>query len=303
VDLRELTHFVKIVELGSLSRAAEVLHIAQPALGLQVRNLEAELQQQLLLRHSRGVEPTEAGRVLVEHAKIIISDVANAKRAVAELSEPAGRVSLGMTASANTLLLGDLYKNAISTFPKLTLNVVEALSGALAQKMIEGEIELACIYSQFQLKGLVLEPLISDEWVFVSSVKTPPSGDEIRFAEVAKYPLILPSRISGMRMRLEKTAAERGLTLNIVLEVQSESLMKTLIDRGIGHTILPYDSVRNDPQVKLHTTRIVEPHFPSRMFLAYPEKPPLSRGAAAIRGLLLDLVHSSGTAANAGKEI
>ncbi|HWG06883.1 MAG TPA: LysR substrate-binding domain-containing protein [Beijerinckiaceae bacterium] len=302
MDLRELTHFVKIVELGSLSRAAEVLHIAQPALGLQVRNLEAELQQQLLLRHSRGVEPTEAGRVLLEHAKIIMNDVAVAKRAVAELREPMGRVSLGMTASANTLLLGDLYRNMIATYPKLTLNVIEALSGTLTQKMLEGEIELACIYSQFELKGLVLEPMISDEWVFVSSETNPPPGTEIRFEDLTKYPLILPSRVSGMRMRLEGTAAERGLTLNIILEVQSESLMKNLIERGIGYTILPYDSVRNDRQVNLHCTRIIEPHFPSRMFLAYPEKPPLSRGAAAVRGLLLDLVQSKETAAkNAGR--
>jgi LysR family nitrogen assimilation transcriptional regulator len=165
--------------------------------------------------------------------------------------------------------------------------------------MIEGEIEMACIYSQCEIKGLVLEPMISDEWAFVSSVTNPPPGEEIRFEELIKYPLILPSRISGMRMRLEKTAAERGLELNIVLEVQSESLMKGLIERGIGHTILPFDSVRNDSaQAKLHSTRIIEPRFPSQMFLAYPERPPLSRGAAAVRGLLLDLVRSTAMAAS-----
>jgi LysR family nitrogen assimilation transcriptional regulator len=85
----------------------------------------------------------------------------------------------------------------------------------------------------------------------------------------------------------------RGLTLNIVLEVQSEPLMRELIEQGVGHTILPFNSVRkNVARGTLHAARIIEPSFPSKMFLAYAERPPLSRGAAAIKGLLLELARA-----------
>ncbi len=123
---------------------------------------------------------------------------------------------LALPPLANTLLLGDLYRNMIATYPKLTLNVVEALSGALTQKMLEGENRRwpASIHNS-SFKGLVLEPMISDEWVFVSAETNAPPGTEIRFDDLTKYPLILPSRMSGMRMRLDSTAAENGHSLSI----------------------------------------------------------------------------------------
>jgi LysR family nitrogen assimilation transcriptional regulator len=290
MDLREMANFIKIVELGSLSRAAEVLHIGQPALGFQVRNLETALQQQLLVRHSRGVEPTEAGLLLVEHARVILDEIAKAKRAIAELGEPSGSVSLGMTASANSLLLADLYQRASQQYPRLKLNVLEALSGALTEKLAAGEIELACLYSGQELKNVVRERLIDDEWVFVSATAKRPPRDEITFRELSAYPLIVPSRISGMRVRLDEAARQKGLKLTIALEVQSESLMRRLIDQGVGHTVLPSVSVRNSyDRSSLHIARIVEPSFPSTMCLIYPERPTLSQGAAAVRRLLLEL--------------
>ncbi|ACT06371.1 HTH-type transcriptional regulator CatM [Dickeya dianthicola] len=82
MNLRRLKYFVKIVDIGSLTQAAEMLHIAQPALSQQVATLESEMEKQLLVRSRRGVTPTEAGKILYSHAQTILNQCEQAKHAV-----------------------------------------------------------------------------------------------------------------------------------------------------------------------------------------------------------------------------
>ena len=303
MNFKELVNFIKIVELGSLSKAAQALNMAQPALGLQVRNLELHFKRQLLVRHSRGGEPTEAGRVLLHHARLVIDEMESARRLIAELGDASGCVSLGMTASANSLLLADLYALCREIHPGLTLDVVEGLSGQLSKMLLNNEIDLACLYSSVPIKGLSVDQVLEDEWVFVSSGRSSPSFETIRFRDIAEFPLVLPSRSSGMRLRLEEEARERDIELRIVLEVQSEALMKQLIEQGVGHTVLPFVAVQASCEKgELHSARIVEPVFPSRMFLARREKQTLNRNAAAVRSLLLKLTHKFGAMAVAASD-
>src|SRR5689334_528121 len=102
MEVRQLRYFVKIIELKSVSRAAEVLHIAQPALGLQVRKLEDELHTQLLIRHSRGVEPTAAGRLLHDRSVEILRAVEEAKQEIRDFAgPPLGLINIAMTPSTH----------------------------------------------------------------------------------------------------------------------------------------------------------------------------------------------------------
>lgn len=293
MDVRELKNFLKIVELGSIRRAAEVLGIAQPALGIQVRNLENDLGQQLLFRHSRGVRPTEAGSLLMAHAKIIIEDVAKAKRAFEDLDEPMGSVSIGMTPPANGMLVADFYRLSIERFPRIRLNIIEAMSATLCQKLIAGEIELACIFAK-SVKGIRLEPLIQDHMVFVSTNDGKRQKREITWRDVLNKPLILPPRESGFRLMLEEAAANSGSFLNVIIETHSQSLITSLVAQGIGHSVLPSQVIQRDVTGKiLRTCRVVEPAFSSQMSLAYADTRPLSRSADAIRTFLFELIKSS----------
>lgn len=292
MKLRELANFIRIVEIGSLSRAAAALNIAQPALGLQVRSLEAEFKKQLLVRHSRGVYPTEAGKILLEHAREVLTELEKSKRKIAELDAHSGNVRIGMTTSANALLLADLYRLCRERHPTIHLDIVEENSGRLARMIQNGEIELGCIYNDAG-KSLINELVLNDEWVFISSPHNAGHGDEIKFEAIERLPLVLPSRSSGLRLRVEQEARARGITLNVVLEVQSGTLMQKLIEHGVGHAILPRIEVREAiDSGRLHAARILDPQFASKTYISHRETPPLGPSAVAVKALLIEVALS-----------
>lgn len=288
MDFRQLANFVKVLKLKSLSRAADQLGIGQPALGMQIRALEEEFGQQLVTRHSRGVDPTEAGLLLLDHARPILQAVEEARRALIELNEPRGRVALGMVPPANALLLGEIVQSATADIPNVTLNIVEELTTSLIAGLQSGELDLACIYGQDNIRGLVVEPLVADFLCFVTIDPGCAGVDVIPFKTIARLDLILPAGPNLLRQRLEAVARETGLTIEPVLEVQSEAIVKDLVEQGVGHTILPFNSVRRAVERgSLKCVRIVEPSLPSTMCLAHRDGRPLSRASEAVRTIVL----------------
>ena len=293
MNFKELSNFIRIVELGSLSRAAVSLNMAQPALGLQIRNLEHEFNKQLLVRHSRGVYPTEAGKILLIHARTILQEIENSKQKIAEVDTHASNVRIGMTSSANGLLLTELYRRCQNQHPDIRLDIVEGNSGRLARMLQIGEIELGCLYSDGGVADLVHKTVLKDEWVFISPPANAPSTKVVSFASLEGLPLVLPSRSSGLRLRVEHEARARGIELNIILEVQSGSLKQRLIEQGVGHTILPRMEAREAiADGRLHAARIIEPEFPSVTLISHRKTPVLSPSALAVKDLLMEIAQS-----------
>jgi LysR family nitrogen assimilation transcriptional regulator len=287
LDVRQLSNFLKVVELKSLSRAADQLGIGQPALGMQICALEDELKQPLVTRHSRGIEPTEAGLVLLKHAEPILAAIDAARRAVTELNEPKGRVSIGMIPPANALLLASLVQRVVSELPKVKLNIVEDLTNGLISRLQSGDIDLACVYAHAPIKGVVIESLVGDFLCFVTGDESFRGRDTISFREVLHHPLILPAETIFIRQRLDLVARERGASLDPILEVKSEALIKDLVEQRVGHTILPFNSVaRAVRNGALFAVRIVEPNLPSTMCLARCESRPPRRASDAVAQLI-----------------
>ena len=128
MDLRQLEYFVRVAELGSFTRAALALDVAQPALSRQVRLLELELRQSLLARHGRGAAPTEAGQVLLEHARGILHQVEHARDELARLRGAlVGRVTLGLPPSVARALAVPLVQAFGQQLPEARLSITEAL--------------------------------------------------------------------------------------------------------------------------------------------------------------------------------
>ena len=290
LNFKELSNFIRIVELGSLSKAAASLNMAQPALGLQIRNLEHEYQKQLLVRHSRGVYPTDAGKILLTHARTILQEIERSRQKIAEVDAYSGHVRIGMTTSANGLLLTELYRLCQDKHPNIRLDIIEGNSGRLARMLQIGEIELGCLFSDGGVSGLSHQAVLNDNWVFISAPPNAPINNEISFAALEGVPLILPSRSSGLRLRIEQEARARGIELNIILEVQSGTLMQRLIEQGVGHTILPRFEARDAIATgRLHAARIIEPQFPSVTLISHRKAPLLSPGALAVKELLIEI--------------
>ena len=200
MELRQLRYFVTAIEAGTLTKAAEILSVAQPAVSQQILKLEEELGEQLLMRHSRGVEPTEAGARLLSHAAAILRQLDAARQDLDELKgEPTGEVRIGMPRSITELIGVSLIEECGHRLPKVGLTMIERLSEGLNEMLANGRLDLGFSYNPEQLAALAYEPLVQLDLSLVAprDVALPPSSDgTIPFATAAQLPLIMPDRKS-----------------------------------------------------------------------------------------------------------
>ena len=293
MDVRQLNTFVHIVELKSFTKAAEQLRIAQPALGLQIRKLEEELQVQLLVRHSRGVEPTEAGLVLLEHARGILDRFVAARRAMLDFTgPPRGRVMLGLTPSINYMISTPLIKACNEELPHVVLSIEEQLSSVLVEWVASERLDMCIAHKSAENPQLVFEPLFHESLYFICHRGyLPEDKTTITLAEVASHSLIMPGMPHGLRKLTEDYAARAGLELDISFEMQSVSVVRDLVAEGVGATILPYGGARRSTaDGDLVALRIEEPTVRREIYLCYQERRAPSAAEEKMRGLIRSVV-------------
>ena len=212
MDLRQLEYFVRVAELGSFTRAALALNVAQPALSRQVRLLEVELRHNLLQRNGRGAAPTEAGQLLLEHARGILHQVERAREELARLRGGlAGRVTLGLPPSVARVLAVPLVHDFHQQLPEARLAITEALSASMQEQLVSGRLDLAVLYNAHPVPDLEIARLASDELVLVRHrTDIAPPLQAIHLPELARLPLIIPSRPNAIRIYMEAQLAAVG---------------------------------------------------------------------------------------------
>jgi LysR family nitrogen assimilation transcriptional regulator len=301
MTLRQIHYFLRILELKSFSKAAANLHIAQPALGLQIRKLEDELGVPLLNRHSRGVTPTEAGLILREHAQTVLRQVERTKLALLDFAgPPRGKVAVGVTPTVNMMLAASLVSRCRDEFPKVGLSLVEGMSETLMEWVENDRLDMAFSYNADAARGLVCEPLLAEDLLLIGA-----ANDErhlrktVLFNDVAKLPLILPTTRHGLRLIVDEAADKREIELNLVMEIDSVHASKELVERGLGYTILPMGAVFHEIQDgRLVAYAINQPALARKMYLVYSAKRPSSKGALALRQIMRDVVGAGLAAGN-----
>ncbi len=173
MDLRQLRYFLTIVEQGSFSRAAAVLNVAQPALSIHLRKMEDALGTPLLIRRPQGVVPTEAGDLLALRARRILSEMARTEDEIRSLhSDPAGEVRLGFPATVSSILSVPLISAARDRYPRIRINIAEAMSGFVSEWLMDGRIDMAILYNDIGQKGLRSDLLLKEDLVMLT-----PAGD------------------------------------------------------------------------------------------------------------------------------
>ena len=274
MNLKQLEYFVQVAELGSFSKAAVVLDIAQPALSRQVRGLETELHQQLFLRNGRGVTLTDAGKRLFDHSVAVLQLMAHAREDLgASRNEPVGRVTIGLPPSMGrqlTLPLIDRFKKEL---PSARLAIVEGLSTHIVEWVTTGRIDIGLVYNPEAQPGLEITPLLQEQLGLVSHA---PKGKRKRTAlpplpmkELSRYPLIVPERIHAMRRLLDTQAALAGIKLDIAWEVSSVPSIIDLVCAGYGYAVLTASGVAASARAgELVTRRLVDPTPVSVLCLA-----------------------------------
>ncbi|MHB0953456.1 MAG: LysR substrate-binding domain-containing protein [Allorhizobium sp.] len=299
MDIRQLRYFIAIVEQGSFSRAAAVLHIAQPALSLHVRNIEADLGTPLLFRSPQGVVPTEAGEILLRNARIILDQLVVTEEEIrGHKSDPAGVVRLGLPGTISEILSVPLIIEARRRYPKIQLRIAEAMSGFVLDWMRESRIDLAVIYRKVSDAGLATVELLEEELVFFAPEKglgegvgLPEPGRRLGLSEVAGLPLILPGQDHGLRSLLDQHAKAAKVDLNVSIEVDSYSNIKELVASGFGCSVLPLNAVSREVQAgSLRSWVIADPPIRRSVHLASAIERPMTNAVAAIRDLVQELL-------------
>jgi LysR family transcriptional regulator, nitrogen assimilation regulatory protein len=248
MDVRSLRYFHAVVEFGSYSRAAKFLRISQPAVSRQVSLLEKELGKILLVRSGHGATPTHAGRLLFERSQTILRQLESAASEIRSIqSEPAGSLSLAVPPGAGHFLLPPLVQRFRSLYPNVLLKVVAGFSGFIHEALVRGRVDVACLHGPSAQKGFEIVPLIEEE-VFLVGKRglLPPGRRQLRTEELKNYPLILPSRSHSSRRLLDELSADRGIGINMCLEVDDPSLIRSLLREGLGFSLLSQGAFRNE---------------------------------------------------------
>jgi DNA-binding transcriptional LysR family regulator len=239
VDLRQLRSFVSVVECGSVSRAAELLRISQPSLSIQVRGLEDELGVDLLVRHPRGVTPTDIGLVFCDHARNILRDVDHARDAIrSQVSSPVGRVSLGLPTSACRGLSVPLLSAMKQRYPNISVHVVEGMTGTLDEWIQLGRLDVALLYNHRAYEHMAWNEVITEELqLHVPRGSRLARRKSIPFRELAHLPLVLPGRPNVLRALIEQIASRIDIRLTAA-DCDSLPAIRQLVLAG-SPTIMP----------------------------------------------------------------
>lgn len=295
MNLRQLRYFAQVVEAGNMTRAAAALGVAQPALGMQVRQLEEDLGVALLHRHSRGVQPTQAGALLYERACAILGLVNETRREVAAMATDAVQpVRLGMTSSLILAIGAALAVRVRETLPLLRLSLAEEMSHVLVDQLLREELDLALAYGVPEHPAIARVALHHEDLVFVCLPDGPP-GRAIALAEALDARLAIPERRDVVRESVTEAAQAAGLEVQLAYEVRSVAAIKGLVLRGEAASILPYASLIEEVQAgQLDARPVVAPALRRTLYLAWPQRRgPLRQQAqlvAEIRATLDPLV-------------
>jgi LysR family nitrogen assimilation transcriptional regulator len=292
METRRLKAFLEIVDQRSITRAAEALSIAQPALSLQVQALEQAFGAQLLIRSHQGIKLTDAGRALYLHAKIILKQYADARREVmAATQELTGVVRIGLPGSLNLTIGRRLTQVTAERYPGIVLVLSEGLAGGLLNELtMRQKFDLVLLSAEVTNRSLMCTPLVAEELVLVGEYsQAPDSSAPVTMAEVAMLPLVLPAGSNQLRQVIQQRIDRERLSPKLIAEVDSIYLLREAASKGVGWTILPLAVAKNSQGQALSIRHIIDPPLERTITLATVQPEPVGTEVAAVRGVITEL--------------
>ncbi|MFP8777349.1 LysR substrate-binding domain-containing protein [Hydrogenophaga sp. RWCD_12] len=299
MDLKQLEYFVRVAELGSFTKAALALDVAQPALSRQVRLLEVELRQNLLIRNGRGATPTEAGKLLLEHGRGILHQVERAREELGRVRGAlAGRVAIGLPPSLSRVMAVPLTRAFRAQLPEASLSISEGLSATMQEWLHTGRLDIAVLYNATPAPDIEITPLMEEELVLVQprppGLAEDPPPSPIPLAEVATLPLVIPSRPNAIRMHVEAEMAAIGCRPAVGLEIDGVSAILDLVADGAGSALLSRHAVASSIRPSAYRMRPVEPRLRTRVSLATSSQRPATLTQRTALGLIAEVCSALG---------
>jgi LysR family nitrogen assimilation transcriptional regulator len=294
MNIRGLSYFIAIVDCGSLNKAAEQVCVAQPALSQQLAALEAEFGVPLLLRSSKGVTPTDAGMTLYRHARTIMKQLELTRSEVRTSGKNvSGTVAVGLHASVATLVAMPLLRAARTAYPNIRLQLFESMSGYIGELLASSRLDLAILYRDADSRAVELEPLAQESLYLIGQPGAAPvltSQSTIDLKALDGLPLVLPSGAHGLRLLIERTFAQAGITPNVVADLDSLPSLLGAAQEGLAFTILPAST---PVAAGISTPRWrITPDIRRTLSLCWPRSVPRTPAANTIEKLLREIVSS-----------
>ena len=294
MDVRQLRNFLKIAELGSISRAADVLGVAQPSLSQQVLRLEDEVGFKLFQRTTRGVVVTEAGEILQRHAVRMLEIAEQAVDEMRQVREEArAKVAVAMPFSISRLLAVQLTEAVMEEAPGVSLRLREGFSGAVRAMLQEGSVDIGLLFDDEPLEQFTVKRLARDEIYLIG----PPgrlagidSAERFVMSEVLRLPLIVPGPTHALRVTLDQEAHRHGLRLKAASEIDSLDRIVGLVADGRGYSILPLSAARSELRAGAISAARIEGSPGGTLFLARRADAPVSDPSRRIEQLLIRLL-------------
>lgn len=289
MDVRRLQFLVRVIDTGSITRAAAVLGIAQPALSQHMQALERSFGAKLLIRNKDGVVPTEAGTVAYRNAKLLVRHLERTRAEMRTLATaPGGRVTVGMAPHSHArCLIQPLLQAAARQYPGILLHISENFEGVLAEDLRMRRMDMALLYQIGPRPGFRSEAVSTEPLCLVGHERLlGPARAGLR----ASCPMLLPSAAHALRQLVEAIYGSRRVRLRVVAEIESFETLAAAVAEGLGATVLPLSvaaALAEQAGLRLH--QFGDPATAMTLSLSTAEDTSPSDAARVIHRLLAEL--------------
>jgi DNA-binding transcriptional LysR family regulator len=284
MELRQLEYFVTVADEASFTRAAARLHVSQPGVSAQIRQLERELGQDLLDRSGRAVRVTDAGAAVLVYARTALGAAAGARLAVDELTGLVrGRVAVGMVVACSSFDLANLLADFHRDHPSVEIGLSEANTDDLIDGLRAGRLDLAFVGLGDETPPAIEIQLVADEPLVAAVSKNDvlAARRTMTLEALRERALMSLPRGTGLRSCLDGACARSGFEPKIALEASNLGILAQLAGRGLGVAILP-ESVAIANAETLHSIEVTKPRMRGRLALAWRSERPISPAARAL---------------------
>lgn len=293
IDVRALRCFLAVCAAQSMTRAAEAMHMAQPAISMQIKNLEAELGVTLFERTKRGTRLTPAGRRFELRTQALLDELQHAVDEVRGLdTRPAGPVTLGLPQSMSRLLTVPLVAETLRRWPEVKLQVAELSSGFVPQLLARGELDIGITFERHDNPAMSYEHIAEEQLVLLGPAGALPATQHgelstVNMADLQHYPLVMPGREHGLRILIDRIAQAHNVQLVPVAEVNAIHQILDVVSSGVAYGVLSFAAViQAHQQGRVSAARIASPPLSRPIYLAGLMNEAPSVAVSSIRNLI-----------------
>lgn len=291
MKIRQLQYFLRVVEMQNITRAAESLHVAQPALSQQISLLEDELGVKLLARGSKGVTATTEGQLLYRHAQTILRQVENTKSLLTKTtSQVSGSVSIGLASSTARLVCLPLLTAARKIYPSVVIETVDTPSADLTKLVMQGRVDFAISPDQQAIKGLVRMPLFTEELYLLTHESIEFKRPRVSVDDMSPLSFALPSPPNQLRAIFDQMFHAERRSYNLFAEASTSAILVPVVAAGLASTILPYAAFKADLNSSPIRSHRLQSNPKREMMLCVSETSVTSHAVEKVIELLRDVI-------------